>query len=59
MQSRFVVFGMAATPAATGTRIACLIGLRLPLLRRPLAACIAPLARALLRRAHRRWLATH
>ena len=63
MQSRFVVFGMAAAPAATpagaGTRIGYLIGLRLPLVRRPLAACAAPLARALLRRAHRRWLATH
>ncbi|HEY3505984.1 MAG TPA: hypothetical protein VGN37_24755 [Actinocatenispora sp.] len=60
MQSRFVVFGMAATPVPGGTRIGYLIGARLPGIRRygrVLTAVSRPFARRILRVVRRRWLA--
>lgn len=59
MQSRLVVFGMAATPVDGGTRIGYLIGLRLPGIHRygRLASALArPFARGVLGVARRRWL---
>lgn len=62
MQSRFVVFGMAATPADGGTRVGYLFGLRLrgrQWLGRLLTPCLQPLGRAILRGFARRWAQRH
>lgn len=62
MQSRFVVFGMAATPVRDGTHIGYLLGLRLPGMRwygRLLTPCLQPLGRAMLRGVARRWAQRH
>lgn len=62
MQSRLVVFGMAATPADGGTRIGYLLGPRLPGMRlygRLLTPLLQPLGRAILRGCARRWADRH
>lgn len=62
MQSRFVVFGMAATSTDGGTRVGYLLGLRLPGMRlfgRLLTPCLQPLGRAILRGVARRWAERH
>jgi hypothetical protein len=67
MQSRFVVFGMAAAPGDGGTRVGYLLGMRLPggrlfgtrLLGRLLRSCLQPVGRVILRGFARRWAERH
>ena len=67
MQSRFVVFGMAAAPGDGGTRVGYLLGMRLPgerlvgarLLGRLLTSCLQPLGRLIVRGFARRWAERH
>jgi len=62
MQSRFVVFGMAAAPAGGSTHIAYLLGLRLPGMRtygHLLTPCLQPLGKLMLRAFTRRWTNRH
>jgi hypothetical protein len=58
MQSRFVVFGMAAASTDEGTRVGYLLGLRLPGMRlygRLLTPFLQPIGRAIMRGFRRRW----
>lgn len=62
MQSRFVVFGMAAATADGGTHVGYLLGLRLPGMRwygRLLTPCLEPLGRVILHGVTRRWAQRH
>lgn len=62
MQSRFVVFAMAAAPADGGTRVGYLLGLRLHgnrLFGRLLTLLLQPLGRIVLRGFTRRWTERH